>query len=227
MEKISLKNIKKNYMLGKNIVPALTGLSLEINEGEFLAIAGSSGSGKTTLLNIIGCIDYPTEGEYLWDDQALDLYNDRLMTSMRKNQIGYIFQTFNLIPVLSTFENVDYPLLLEGKLSKKERKERVAYYLNKVGLFEKRKHRPAELSGGQRQRVAIARALVKEPEIILADEPTANLDSKTGISIIDLMKSLNQEKKTTFIFSSHDHIVIEHARRIVSICDGKVIKKEK
>lgn len=223
---LHLKDIKKQYLLGKNRVIALDGITLDVEKGEFLSIAGKSGSGKTTLLNIIGCIDFPDSGKYKFDSQNITNISEAKRTEIRKQDIGFIFQTFNLVPVLSAYENVEYPLLLENR-PKKDRKEKVNYWLEKVGLYDKINHRPNELSGGQRQRVAIARALVKEPKLILADEPTASLDTKTGASIIALMQSLNKENHTTFIFSSHDEMVIKTAHRVLYIQDGIIIEENK
>jgi putative ABC transport system ATP-binding protein len=222
MDVVEVKELTKEYYLGKTLIHALQGIDLKIQEGEFLAIAGPSGSGKTTLLNLIGCIDLPTLGSIKIDNTDIsDLSSDQL-AELRAAKIGFIFQSFNLIPVLSAFENVEYPLL-RRKIKKNERKERVMNALKNVGLETFAKHRPDELSGGQRQRVAIARALVSEPKIILADEPTANLDHQTGTAVLEVMRGINEEQGTIFIFSTHDPKVMTLANRIVQLMDGKIV----
>ena len=219
---VELKRVVKEYPLGKLRVRALHDLDLRFDKGEFTVVAGPSGSGKTTLLNMVGCVDVPTSGEVLVDGQATSGLNDKARTRLRLEKLGFIFQTFNLIPVLTAAQNVEFPLLLQRQLSAAKRRERVEEMLGLVGLADRMHHRPNELSGGQRQRVAIARALVTLPSIVLADEPTANLDSVTGMSVIELMKKLNRERNTTFIFSSHDPRVMDQARRVVRIVDGRV-----
>jgi len=222
---VSVKNAVKEYTLGKVVVPALRGVSLDVHQGEFLSIAGPSGSGKTTLLNLIGCVDTPTSGTVEVAGQDTSRLSERKLTSLRLHTIGFIFQSFNLVPVLSVFQNVELPLLLQGKLSTAERSQRVQGLLERVGLRDYGKHRPTELSGGQRQRVAIARALVTRPQLVLADEPTANLDSVTGENIIDVMKELNRTERTTFIFSTHDVRVMAHASAVVRLADGKLVDR--
>jgi putative ABC transport system ATP-binding protein len=222
---VSVKNAVKNYTLGKVVVPALRGVSLDVHEGEFLSIAGPSGSGKTTLLNLIGCVDTPTSGTVEVAGRDTSQLGERALTNLRLHTIGFIFQSFNLVPVLSVLQNVELPLLLQGKLGGAERKSRVLGLLERVGLHDHARHRPTELSGGQRQRVAIARALVTRPQIVLADEPTANLDSVTGENIIDLMKELNRTEHTTFIFSTHDARVMSHASAVVRLADGKLVDR--
>ncbi len=219
---VSIQNVYKEYPLDKVVVPALQGVSLLVKQGDFLSIVGPSGSGKTTLLNLIGCVDTATSGQVLVDGKDTKTLNDRQLTDLRLNTLGFIFQSFNLVPVLSVFQNVEFPLLLQRKLDPGERAKRVDTLLAKVGLDKHSKHRPSELSGGQRQRVAIARALVTRPKIVLADEPTANLDSVTGENIIDLMKEMNRMEKTTFIFSTHDAKVMAHANTVVRLADGKI-----
>lgn len=221
MKKVILRNVSKDYYLGTVVVKALQGIDLEISEGEFVAIAGPSGSGKTTLLNLIGCIDKPTLGEIFVAGEFVGNLPDRKLDEIRARKIGFIFQDFNLIPVLSAFENIEFPLLL-NKTNAVERKQRTEKVLQEVGLREFAKHRPSELSGGQRQRVAIARALVTEPEIVLADEPTGNLDSDTGEEIIKLMRQINEGSKATFIFSTHDPMVMGYAKRLLKIHDGRI-----
>ena len=210
--------------MGTQLVRALDDISLVIAPGRFLAIAGPSGSGKTTLLNLIGCIDTPTTGDIFIGDEMVSKKTPDELADLRSKTLGFIFQTFNLLPVLSAWENVEYPMLQRTDISKSDRRERVKYYLDIVGLGAKAKHRPNELSGGQRQRVAIARALAGGPSIILADEPTANLDSKTGESILLLMKQINESQKTTFIFSTHDFRIMELADRVVSVEDGRLVR---
>ncbi len=223
MKQIELLNISKNYRLGNTTIEALKGINFTVNQGEFLSVVGTSGSGKTTLLNIIGCIDTASSGSVKINDLEITGLNDNQLTDLRLKKIGFIFQTFNLIPVLNVYENIEFPLLLLKNMSKKDMILRINELIDQVGLRDFIKHKPGELSGGQRQRVAIARALVTEPAIILADEPTANLDTKTGNSILELMKSINRQIKTTFIFSTHDPEVLKYAERIVNIKDGKLI----
>jgi putative ABC transport system ATP-binding protein len=225
MSIIEIKGVTKVYPLGKTEVHALRGIDFSVREGEFLSIVGPSGSGKTTLLNMIGCIDTPTEGSVKINEKEIARLSDRQLTTMRLHSIGFIFQTFNLIPVLTAEENIEFPLLLMKKrrFSKKERKTRVEKLIDEVGLSGFRNHRPYELSGGQRQRVAIARALITRPAIVLADEPTANLDSVTGGKIIELMRQLNSLEKTTFIFSTHDEDVIKYATSMVKLRDGLIV----
>jgi putative ABC transport system ATP-binding protein len=219
---VSVKDAVKNYTLGKTIVPALRGVSLDVGAGDFISIAGPSGSGKTTLLNLIGCVDTPTSGVVEVAGKNTRELSERELTDLRLNTIGFIFQSFNLVSVLTLFQNVELPLLLQRSIATAERRRRVEELLEKVGLREHENHRPSELSGGQRQRVAIARALVTRPQLVLADEPTANLDSVTGQTILDLMKDLNRTQGTTFIFSTHDQKVMSYANTIVRLSDGKL-----
>jgi putative ABC transport system ATP-binding protein len=225
MDIIEIKGLKKNYALGTTTVHALRGIDLKIEKGDLISIVGPSGSGKTTLLNVIGCIDDATEGSVKVSGREITSLKDREITDMRLHHIGFIFQTFNLIPVLNAIENVEFPLLLMRKLSKVEIRKRAEKLIEEVGLKDYIKHRPAELSGGQRQRVAIARALVTNPDIVLADEPTANLDSVTGEQILNLMKEMNRIENTTFIFSTHDANVLKYARSVVKIRDGLIVKE--
>jgi putative ABC transport system ATP-binding protein len=219
---IEIRGLTKDYALGKTQVHALRGVDLDIAKGDLVSIMGPSGSGKTTLLNIIGCIDQASAGSVRVSGQELTSLGDRETTSLRLHRLGFIFQTFNLIPVLTSTENVEFPLLLQKKLPKGEIRKRAEKLLDEVGLAEYRHHRPAELSGGQRQRVAIARALVTHPDIVLADEPTANLDSVTGASILELMKDMNSREQTTFLFSTHDKNVLRYARTVVNMVDGRI-----
>lgn len=219
---VELKNVTKEYPLGHVTVRALREVSLVVEKGEFTVIAGPSGSGKSTLLNLIGCIDVASSGEVIVAGRSTGSMPDRELTSLRLDKLGFIFQSFNLVNVLDVHQNVEFPLLLQGGLSKDARRERVETLLDRVGLKDQSKQRPSELSGGQRQRVAIARALVTRPAIVLADEPTANLDSATGNSIIELMREINESDRTTFIFSTHDPKVMDRAGRIVRILDGRI-----
>ena len=221
MTVVTTQNVSKIFSLGKTKVRALNNITIEVFEGEFLAIAGPSGSGKTTLLNLIGCIDQPTEGIIKIDDEVVTGLSSNRLADIRLSKLSFIFQTFNLIPVLSAYENVEYPLLKKIKNSK-ERSELVQDSLNSVGLENYMKHRPDEISGGQRQRVAIARALVTRPRIILADEPTANLDQKTGEDVLNIMRRINEDSHTLFIFSTHDPKVMQMASRIIRITDGEI-----
>jgi putative ABC transport system ATP-binding protein len=219
---VSVERAVKEYPLGKTLVRALKGVDLTIERGEFTVIAGPSGSGKTTLLNLIGCVDVPTSGTVTVDGKATGKLSDRELTRLRLHSIGFIFQSFNLVNVLDVFQNVELPLLLQGTLSADERRQRVTALVERVGIKEYLHHRPNELSGGQRQRVAIARSLVTKPALVLADEPTANLDSVTGGSILDQMRELNDGGVTTFLFSTHDPAVMKRARRIVHMLDGNL-----
>lgn len=220
---VEVENVSKRYRLGEQMVDALRNVSLSIEPGVFLAIAGPSGSGKSTLLNIIGCIDTPNQGRVVIDGKDVSGQSPDQLADLRARTIGFIFQTFNLLPVLSAEENVEYPLLNLRELSKAERRERVSHYLDMVGLRKFAEHRPNQLSGGQRQRVAIARALATHSKVVLADEPTANLDRKTGESILRLMREINQKSGTTFVFSTHDKRVMNMANRLVRIEDGRIV----
>jgi putative ABC transport system ATP-binding protein len=223
---IKVDNVTKTYHVGNVDVRALRGLSLEIGEGEFLSIAGPSGSGKTTLLNLIGCLDTSTSGEIYINGEPVSKKKKKELAMFRRENLGFVFQTFNLIPVLTAYENVSFALALLN-IDGKEIKERTMNLLAEVGLQTMEHRFPRELSGGQQQRVAIARALIKEPEIVLADEPTANLDSTTGGEILELMQELNRKHKTTFIFSTHDRMVMDHAKRLVLLHDGKITSDER
>jgi putative ABC transport system ATP-binding protein len=220
MSNVRIANVVKSYELGKTTVPALRGVSLSVEAGEFLAVAGPSGSGKSTLLNLIGCLDHPTSGQVWIGEQDVAALDDNALSDLRARTIGFIFQTFNLIPVLSALENVEFPLLFRA--GQKGGRARALRALEEVGLADFARHRPDELSGGQRQRVAVARALVTDPLIVLADEPTANLDSTTGEAIIALMLEINRRDGTTFIFSTHDPKVMSQAHRVIRLADGLI-----
>lgn len=222
---IEVKNVKKNYYLGKTVIEALKGVSFTVERGDFFSVVGPSGCGKSTLLNIIGCIDKPTEGDVLLDGENLAALTDNQEAEKRLHSMGFIFQSFNLIPVLNVVENVEFPLLL-AKMAKAERREKVENLLEMVGLADYRKHKPEELSGGQRQRVAIARALVNSPRLVIADEPTANLDSKTGSAIVEEMARLNEEQGVSFLFSTHNPAVMKFAKKRVELKDGLIVGEE-
>jgi len=222
---VHIDNVTKVYPLGKTEVRAVKGISLTFAQGEFTTVAGPSGCGKSTLLNLIGCMDVPTTGEVYLDGRPISGLSDKALTQVRLEKLGFIFQSFNLIPVLTVRQNIEFPLLLQGTESPKERAKRIDALLDEVGLTGQANQKSNELSGGQRQRVAIARALVTNPRIVLADEPTANLDSATGERIIDLMKNINRTHRTTFIFSTHDPKVMQHATRVIRLSDGLVVSE--
>ena len=222
MNIITVTNLLKDYDTHGIVVHAIRGVDLTIEKGEFVAIAGPSGSGKTTLLNIIGGLDEPTSGSVMVGGELLNDFSPRKLSDLRLRKIGFIFQAYNLIPVLTAIENVEYVLLLQGA-SKKERSQHSTAILKEVGLENEMHRRPHELSGGQQQRVAVARAIVSEPDIVLADEPTANLDQETGATLLDLMRNLNKKKGITFLFSSHDKMVMERAQRLIQLTDGVII----
>jgi putative ABC transport system ATP-binding protein len=221
MYPVSLRNVGKTYRLDTVTVPALSAVSIDIRPGRFTVLCGPSGSGKTTLLNMMGCIDRPDAGEIQVDGQAVQAMTDDALSDFRARRIGFVFQNFNLLPVLTAFENVEYPLVLAA-VPAAQRKERVRALLDAVGLADRAGNRPGQLSGGQRQRVAIARALATEPALVLADEPTANLDSQTGAEIIALMRRLQRERGASFVFSSHDPMVLAQADDVVRIRDGRI-----
>jgi len=223
--KIVFEDVYKKYKIGKVEVNALNGISLTINKGEFVCIAGPSGSGKTTLLNLIGCLDSSTTGNIYFDDYNITNAKEKVLEKIRKEKIGFIFQSFNLIETLNVFENIEYPSIGK-KVNKKELYERIENFLKEIEITELKKRFPNELSGGQKQRVAIARAFVNQPQIILADEPTANLDSATANKVISLMKRINKEQNTSLIFSTHDYEIMNMADRIIRIHDGKVKGEE-
>jgi len=221
MNIVECRDVKKIYRQGKVEIHALRGITLSIQKGGFIALAGPSGSGKTTLLNIIGGLDYADSGTIGLDGNSIDTMSQSKLASLRLHNIGFVFQAYNLIPVLSALENVEFVMLLQG-VPTAERRERAMAVLDDVGLKDAYNRRPAELSGGQQQRVAVARAIVSNPLIVLADEPTANLDSKTGEGLMKMMREMNEKKNITFIFSTHDQMVMDYARRLVHIRDGLV-----
>ena len=226
MSIVQCENLVKTYRQGEVMVKALRGVTLSIDKGGFVALAGPSGSGKTTVLNLVGSLDRADSGRISVDGNEYAGMNSSALAELRLHKIGFVFQAYNLIPVLSAVENVEYVMLLQG-VSPKERGERARAVLDDVGLEDKYDRRPAELSGGQQQRVAVARAIVSNPAIVLADEPTANLDSKTGQGLLELMLAMNTRKGVTFIFSTHDQMVMEYARRLIHIRDGRVAGDEK
>ena len=226
MHLIHMKKVTKDYRLGETIVRALKGINIKIDTGEFVAVWGPSGSGKTTLLNLIGAIDEPTSGYLGFNEQEISKLSDDEKSDLRNKSIGFIFQNFNLIPVLSALENVMLPLQIQG-LPNAEANRIAMYRLEQIGLSDFVKHRPDKLSGGQQQRVCIARALVTNPSLVIADEPTANLDSDTAMKIVELMRDLNNKEKTTFIISTHDQRLLNKVNRLVRLVDGMIINEEK
>ena len=223
MEVVKIENVARVYKVGKIETQALRGVNLSIGNGEFTSLVGPSGSGKTTLLQMIGCLDQPTSGRVIINDKDVTKLNRNQRADMRRGTIGFVFQFFALIPTLTAYENVEMPLLLNGH-TPKERRERVMELLNAVDLADRANNRPDQLSGGQQQRVAVARALAPKPTLILADEPTANLDTTNGHQVMDIMKKLNQETGVTFVFATHDPRVISYANRVVTLEDGLVVK---
>lgn len=221
-EVYQLKDIRKNYQLNRMDIPALKGVSLEIGRKERLALVGPSGSGKSTLLHLLGTVDRPTEGELFFQGQNLQGINETSLADIRSSEIGFIFQNYNLIPILSVFENVEYPLRIRKKKQNAEERDRIMHLLEETGLAEYRRRKPNELSGGQRQRVAIARALVNHPAVILADEPTANLDSKTSTKILELIRELSNRYTSTVVFSTHDYQVLDYVDRCLHMKDGNI-----
>jgi putative ABC transport system ATP-binding protein len=226
MEVVKIENVTRTYQIGKVETHALRGVNLSIERGEFTALVGPSGSGKTTLLQMIGCLDQPTSGRVTIDGKEVTSLNRNQRADMRKGHIGFIFQFFALIPTLTAYENVEMPLLLNGH-TPKERRDRVMELLSAVDLTERANNRPDQLSGGQQQRVAIARALAPKPALILADEPTANLDTENGKQVMEIMKRLNKETGETFVFATHDPRVITYASRVVTLEDGLIMKDSK
>jgi putative ABC transport system ATP-binding protein len=224
MHLIEMKNITKDYEMGEATVHALRGIDLEVEGGEFLAIVGPSGSGKSTLMNMIGCLDRPSTGEYYLEGHKVDELNDDQLAAIRNKSIGFVFQTFNLLPRTNCLHNVELPLLYSS-VGRKEREGKAREMLERVGLGSRVQHNPNELSGGERQRVAIARALVNDPKIVLADEPTGNLDSKTGSEIMTIFSDLNREGKT-IVLVTHEKYIAEYSRRVVYLRDGEVVSED-
>lgn len=222
MESVETKNLSKNYSMGRTIVRALNDVNISIEKGEFLAITGPSGSGKSTLLNMLGLLDTPTEGQIFINSQEAGGLSSGKKTELRAREIGFIFQEFDLIPTLTALENVMLPLKYQG-VGRRERRERAGEMLDSVGLVNRLTHRPRELSGGEQQRVAIARALVSSPALVLADEPTGELDTKTGADLLDLLHRLNKERGTTFVIVTHDQIVADSAHRVIGVRDGQLV----
>ncbi|MBU4485929.1 MAG: ABC transporter ATP-binding protein [Candidatus Delongbacteria bacterium] len=227
MNLVVLENTKKNYRSGEIEVPALKGLNLELEAGKFISFVGPSGSGKTTLLNLIGCLDQPTEGKIFVDGTEVSGMNRKDSAKFRGDKIGFIFQNFNLIPVLTVYENIEYPLIMVQNVPAPERKTRIDQLLAKVGMTDQKDKYPAQLSGGQKQRVAVARALVTQPKIVLADEPTANLDHATAFKVINLMHEMKNEFDASFIFATHDLKVVGEADIVYTMEDGQITKTEK
>jgi len=227
MALLELNKVKKIYQQGKIKVPALRGIDLMVEPGEFTTIFGPSGSGKTTLLNMIGCLDTPTEGEIKLNGDEVSKLSQKQLAMVRRYNIGFIFQAYNLIPVLTAYENVEFAIRLIDHSKESQMKEKVLNILEAVGLIGLESRRPNELSGGEQQRVAVARALVKEPKIVLADEPTANLDSKTAADVVKIMVKMNKELGTTFIFSTHDPAVMKYANRYINLKDGMISADER
>lgn len=224
---IVAKNLKKIYKVGELDLTVINDLSLTINDGEFISIVGPSGSGKSTLLNMLGCLDTPSDGEIsIYGENVVNL-NKTKLANFRGNHIGFIFQSFNLLPVLTVYENIEYPLIMIQNLSEDERKLRIEKLLKEVGMFEHKDKTPDKISGGQMQRVAIARALVTNPKIVFADEPTANLDSKTAHMIIELMKNIQKEHNTTFVFATHDEKIVANVDRLITIVDGSIVEDKR
>jgi putative ABC transport system ATP-binding protein len=219
---VALENVSRRFPMDHQFVSALDDISLSLDAGEFVAAAGPSGSGKSTLLNLIGCIDQPTSGSIRLDEVETRRLSPAQLSELRRRKIGFVFQTFNLIPVFTAFENVEYPLLLQ-RVAGPERRARVREALESVGLGPRAGHRPDLLSGGERQRVAVARAIVHRPALVLADEPTANLDTANATQLIDLMRALNRQLGVTFLFATHDQRLLDHADRVIRLCDGRIV----
>ena len=224
---LQAQHLKKVYHTGEVVQEVIKDFSLEIHEGEFISLVGPSGSGKSTVLNMLGCLDTPTQGTITINNTATTTMNRTQRAYFRGENIGFIFQSFNLIPVLSVYENVEYPLIMVQNLNEKERQKRVLTLLEEVGMLEHKDKTPDKISGGQMQRVAIARALVTNPKIVFADEPTANLDSKTAYMIIELMKKIQKEHHTTFVFATHDEKIVANVDRLITIVDGEIVEEKR
>ncbi|MBA7529281.1 ABC transporter ATP-binding protein YtrE [subsurface metagenome] len=225
MSLVELKQVTKDYQIGEMSVRALKNIELSIEKQSFVSFVGPSGSGKTTLLNLIGCLDKPSSGEVFVNGTPVNSFSNKEAAQFRGQHLGFIFQNFNLLPVLTTYENVEYPLIMVQNIPAGKRKERIMHYLEAVGMSDQKDKYPSQLSGGQKQRVAVARALVTDPKMVLADEPTANLDHTTAYKVIELMKQMQQDLKTTFIFSTHDPKIVKEAEIIYTLEDGKLVSK--
>ena len=225
MSLVELKRVTKDYQIGEMSVRALKNIELGIEKQSFVSFVGPSGSGKTTLLNLIGCLDKPSSGEVFVNGTPVNSFSNKEAAQFRGQHLGFIFQNFNLLPVLTTYENVEYPLIMVQNIPANKRKERIMHYLEAVGMTDQKDKYPSQLSGGQKQRVAIARALVTDPKLVLADEPTANLDHATAFKVIDLMKQMQQNLETTFIFSTHDPKIVKEAEIIYTLEDGKLVTR--
>lgn len=225
MSLVELKQVTKDYQIGEMSVRALKNIELNIEKQSFVSFVGPSGSGKTTLLNLIGCLDKPSSGEVFVNGTPVNSFSNKEAAQFRGQHLGFIFQNFNLLPVLTTYENVEYPLIMVQNIPAGKRKERIMHYLEAVGMTDQKDKYPSQLSGGQKQRVAVARALVTDPKMVLADEPTANLDHATAYKVIELMKQMQQDLKTTFIFSTHDPKIVKEAEIIYTLEDGKLVSK--
>jgi len=226
MSLVELKRVTKNYQTGEMYIQALKDIELDIEKQSFVSFVGPSGSGKTTLLNLIGCLDRPTAGEVFVNDTAINNFSNKEAAKFRGQHLGFIFQNFNLLPVLTTYENVEYPLIMVQNVPAPERKDKIMHYLEAVGMADQKDKYPSQLSGGQKQRAAIARALVTDPKMVLADEPTANLDHASAFKVIELMRRMQHNLKTTFIFSTHDPKIVTEAEIIYTLEDGKIVNKE-
>ena len=227
MSLIKMENVTKIYHTGEISVTALQNINLEIDKGSFISFIGPSGSGKTTLLNLIGCLDKPTEGDIIVNDVKINLLDRKNGAKFRGDSLGFVFQNFNLVPVLTVYENVEYPLLMVKNVPASERRTRVLDLLEKVNMLDQKNKYPNQISGGQKQRVAVARALVTNPSVVLADEPTANLDHKTALKVIDIMRQMKKELGTTFIFSTHDPKIVGNAEIVYTLEDGKIVNSKK
>jgi len=226
MALIQLNKVSRVYEMGETSIQALADINLDIEQQTFVSFVGPSGSGKTTLLNLIGCLDKPSTGEIKVNDVRVNEFNRKDAAVFRGTNIGFIFQNFNLLPVLTVYENVEYPLIMVQSVAEKERRERVLKYLEAVSMTDQKDKYPSQISGGQKQRVAVARALVTDPKLVLADEPTANLDHKSAFKVIELMRQMQRELKTTFIFSTHDPKIVKEAEIIYTLEDGRLVNKE-
>ncbi|MBN2426555.1 MAG: ABC transporter ATP-binding protein [Calditrichaceae bacterium] len=226
MSLVALKQVTKDYQMGELSVTALKSINLEIKEQSFISFVGPSGSGKTTLLNLIGCLDKPSSGQVFVNDTMINDFSNKEAALFRGQHLGFIFQNFNLLPVLTAYENVEYPLIMVQNVPADKRKEKIMHYLEAVGMIDQKDKYPGQLSGGQKQRVAVARALVTDPKLVLADEPTANLDHASAFKVIELMRQMQNDLKTTFIFSTHDPKIVKEAEIVYTLEDGKIVNEE-